>query len=62
MNADGIMMSIILNYHLFELYDIIKEYESSLIKTKPILEDNNCETQESIQAQAHAYVQIRHGK
>ena len=39
---DRTMKSLILNSRLFDLDDIIKEYESLLIKLNPVLEDNNC--------------------
>ena len=42
--ADGTMKNLIPNYHLFELDEIIKEYELRLIKTNPVLKDNHCET------------------
>ena len=38
------------NFHLFELDDIIKEYELLLIKPNTVLEENHHENQESIQA------------
>ena len=53
---DGSMKNIILNSHIFELYDIIKEYESRLINPNPVIKYNNCETKESIQAQFRAYL------
>ena len=48
--ADGTTKNIVLNSHLFELDAIIKEYELWLVKTNTVLEDDNSETQESIQA------------
>ena len=54
-NADRTMKNIILNYHIFKLDDIIKEYESHLIKPDPVIECNDRETQESIQAWFHVY-------
>ena len=48
--SDGTMKNLILNYYLFELDDIIKEYGSRHIKPYPVLEDNISETQDSIQA------------
>ena len=44
------MKNFILDYSLLELYYIIKEHESRLIMPNPVLEDDNFETQESIQA------------
>ena len=41
---DGTVKNIILNYYLFELDDIIKEYESRLIKPDPVLKDDHRET------------------
>ena len=49
------MKSLIINSCLFKLDSIIKEYESRLIKIDPVLEDNNLETQESIQARFREY-------
>ena len=48
--ANGMMKNFILDYSLLELYYIIKEHESRLIMPNPVLGDDNCETQESIQA------------
>ena len=49
------MNNFILNDHIFKLDEIIKEYESCLIKNNTVLEYNHCETQESIEAQFRAY-------
>ena len=53
--SDGTMKNLILNYYLFELDDIIKEYGSRHIKPYPVLEDNISETPDSIQAWLCAY-------
>ena len=53
--ADGMRKNLIMKYHLFELDKIIKERKSLLIKTNPVVEDNHCETKESIQDRLHAY-------
>ena len=55
LTSDRTMKNIILDFHLFELDEIIKEYEPRLINTNPVLEDNNNETQESIQARLRKY-------
>ena len=54
-NSDGTMKNIVLNYRIFKLYDIIKEYESRLTKPNPVLEENYRETQESSQDRFRAY-------
>ena len=38
--ADIMKKNLILNSHLLDLDEIIKEHESRLIKTYPVLEDN----------------------
>ena len=40
------MKNLILNYHIFELDDIIKEYKSRLINPSTVLEDNHSENKE----------------
>ena len=53
--AYGMMKNLILDSHIFELDDIIKEYESRLINPNPVLEYDHREAQESMQAQLCAY-------
>ena len=42
-DADGMMINHILNSHLFKFDDIIKEYESRLIKPNPVLKEDSGE-------------------